>query len=94
MQFFDYKVSNFVKSDILEEQINQNFKQKISQVREDDPFKNARIREIEYEKKNIEALNCLKEKESKSKKRKRKDVSLQISEAVKNEKIKTMIEFD
>ena len=40
------------------------------------------------------SLNCLKTKEKKSKKRKIKDADLQIDEAVKNKKIKTMIEFD
>ena len=45
-------------------------------------------------KKNTEELNCLKTKEKKSKKRKAKDADLQIDEAVKNKKIKTMIEFD
>ena len=39
-------------------------------------------------------MNCLKTKEKKSKKRKIKDTDLQIDEAVKNKKIKTMIEFD
>ena len=45
-------------------------------------------------KKNTDALNCLKTKEKKSKKIKIKDADLQIDEAVKNRKIKTMIEFD
>ena len=40
------------------------------------------------------SLNCLKTKEKKSKKRKIKDADLQIDEAVKNKKIKTMTEFD
>ena len=43
---------------------------------------------------NIDALNCLKEKEQKSKKRKIKDFDSQVNDAVKNKKIKTMIEFD
>ena len=42
----------------------------------------------------IDALNCLKEKEKKAKKRKIKDVNLQIDDAVKNKKNKTMIEFN
>ena len=92
---FDTKVSNFVRSDILEKEINQNYNQKISKIKEDDVFRNAHINEIETEKKtNIDALNCLKEKEKKSKKRKIKEVNLQVDEVVKNKKIKTMIEFD
>ena len=55
---FDSKVSNFVRSEILEQQINQDFNQKISSIREDDPFRNARIAEIENEKKN--RYRCIK----------------------------------
>ena len=64
-------------------------------MKEDDRFKNARIAELENEKKtNIDSLNCLKQKEKKSKKRKIKDVNIQIDDAIKNKKIKTMIDFD
>ena len=43
----------------------------MSMIKENDPFKNARIAEIENEKKTeIDALNCLKKKEKKSKKKK------------------------
>ena len=92
---FDSKISNFVNSEILENEIEENYNRKISVIKENDPFKNARIAEIENTKKTeIDALNCLKEKEKKSKKRKIKFVDLQIEEAVKNKKIKSMIEFD
>ena len=92
---FDNKISSFVNSDILEQNINQEFEQKIALIKEDDPFKNARLAEYENEKKmNIDALICLKEKENKSKKRKLKDVNLQVNDAIKNKKIKTMIDFD
>ena len=64
-------------------------------MKEDDRFKNARIAELENEKKtNIDSLNCLKQKEKKSKKRKIKDVNIQIDDAIKNKKIKTKIDFD
>ena len=90
---FDSKISNFVNSEILENEIEENYNRKISVIKENDPFKNARIAEIENTKKTeIDTLNCLKEKEKKSKKRKIKFVDLQI--AVKNKKIKSMIEFD
>ena len=63
---FDNKISSFVNSDILEQNINQEFEQKIALIKENDPFKNAQIAELENEKKtNIDALNCLKEKEKK-----------------------------
>ena len=63
---FDNKISSFVNSDILEQNINQEFEQKIALIKEDDLFKNARLAEYENEKKiNIDALICLKEKEKK-----------------------------
>ena len=43
----------------------------------------------------IDALNCLKEKEKKGKKRKlTKDFEMQVSDMIKNKKVKTMIDFD
>ena len=90
---FDNKISGFVNSEILEKNINQEFHQKIPLIKDDDPFKNARIAELENEKEtSIDSLNCLKKKENKSKKRKIKD--LQIDDILKNKKIKTMIDFD
>ena len=93
---FDSQVANFVKSDVLEQNINEEYEQKMAIIKENDPFKDARIAEIENEKNktNNDALNCLKTKEKKSKKRKIKDANLQIDKAAKNKKIKTMIEFN
>ena len=68
---FDNKISSFVNSDILEQNINKEFEQNIALIKEDDPFKNACLAEYENEKKmNIDALICLKEKEKKLKKKK------------------------
>ena len=91
---FDNKISGFVNSEILEKNINQEFDQKIALIKDYDPFKNARIVELENEKEtSIDLLHCLKKKkEKKSKKRKIKD--LQIDDMLKNKKIKTMIDFD
>ena len=90
---FDNKISDFVNSEILEKNIDQEFDQKIALIKDDDPFKNARTAEPENEKEtSINSLNCLKTKEEKSKKRKIKD--LQIDGMLKNKKIKTMIDFD
>ena len=89
------QVANFVKCDVLEQNINEEYEQKMAIIKENDPFKDAHIVEIENEKKtNTDALNCLKTKEKISRKIKIKDADLQIDEAVKNKKIKTMIEFD
>ena len=90
---FDNKISCFVNSEILEKNINQEFDQKIALIKDDDPFKNARIVELENEKEtSIDSLDCLKKKEKKLKKRKIKD--LQIDHMLKNKIIKTMIGFD
>ena len=89
---FDNKISGFVNSEILEKNINQEFDQKIVLIKDDDPFKNARIAEAENEKEtSIDLLECL---EKKLKKRKIKDTDLQIDDMLKNKKIKTMINFD
>ena len=67
---FDNKISRFVNSEILEKNINQEFDQKIALIKDDDPFKNARIVELENEKEtSIGWLNCLKTKEKKLKKK-------------------------
>ena len=42
----------------------------------------------------MDGLKCFIEKEKKSKKRKIKEVNMQVQDALKNKKIKTMIDFD
>ena len=44
---FDTKIEKFVSSEILEENINQEFDQEIALIKHDDPFKNARIKDLE-----------------------------------------------
>ena len=43
---FDSQVANFVKSDVLEQNINKEYEQKMAMIKENDPFKDARIAEI------------------------------------------------
>ena len=58
---FDNKVSDFVNSDILEKQIEQNFQQQIANVRHDDPFRSARIMSIKnHVKDERDVFECLK----------------------------------
>ena len=65
-KLFDNKISGFVNSEIFEKNINQEFDQKIALIKDDNPFKNARIVELENEKEtSIDSLNCLKTKEKK-----------------------------
>ena len=70
---FDNKISGFVNSEILEKNINQEFDQKIALIKNYDPFKNARIAELENEKEtSIDSLDCLKKERKKIKKEKNK----------------------
>ena len=63
---FDSKVNNFVNSEILEKNINQEFEQEIALIKNDNPFKNARIAELENKRQtDIDSLDCLKKKEKK-----------------------------
>ena len=92
---FDHKVEKFVSSNILEKNIIDEYNQAVSEVRLDDPFKNAHLREIENTRNtNLDGLKCLEEKEKKSKKRKMKEIETRVEDALKNKKIKTMIDFD
>ena len=79
----------------MQQQIQNEYEQAIAQIRENDRFKNARLKEVENEKQtNMDALKCFVEKKKKSKKRKVKEVNAQVEDALKNKKIKTMIDFD
>ena len=92
---FDKRVKKFVRSDILQQQIQDEYEQAVAQIRENDPFKNARLKEVENEKQtNMDALKCFVEKEKKSKKIKIKEVNAQFEDALKNKRNKTMIDFD
>ena len=70
---FDNKISGFVNSEILEKNINQEFDQKIALIKDNDPFKNAHIVELENEKEtSIDSLDCLKKKKKKKNQEKEK----------------------
>ena len=70
---FDNKITSFVSSEILEKNINQEFEQGIALIRDNDPFKNARITELENKKQtDLLSLDCLKQKDKKIKKKKNK----------------------
>ena len=58
-----FRVSKFVNSDVVEQQINQQFEQNISTVKYDNPYKTARMKTSESQKnEEVDALKCLKEK--------------------------------
>ena len=85
---FDNRVSKFVNSDVLEQQINQQFEQNISTVKHDDLYKTACIKKtFESQNEKLDALKCLKEKKNVKKK---KDFDSYVEDAVKNKKVKTI----
>ena len=92
----DTKIEKFVSSEILEKNIHQEFEQKIALIKHDDPFKNARIKELENKKEmDIDSLDCLKKNEEIRKKRKIKDdIDVRAENLLKNRKVKTMIDFE
>ena len=65
---FDIKVSGFVNSDLLEQEIEQTFQQHLAKVKYKDPFRNARIAAIENQNnEECDALEALQKKERNSK---------------------------
>ena len=68
---FDTKVSGFVNSDLLKQEIEQTYQQSFAVVKHDDPFRNAKITAIENQtKEECDALEALEKKGRKSKTRK------------------------
>ena len=92
---FDTKGQKFVRSEILEEQIKSEYEQRVAEVRDDDPFKNAHLRAIKNDKNDsFDSLKLLKVKEKKSKKRKIHKIDTQVNSALESKKIKTIYDFD
>ena len=82
---FDIKVSGFVNSDLLKQEIEQIYQQSFAEVKHDEPFRNAKITAIENQnKKECDVLEALEKKERKSKKRKvTKNVETKLEDAFK-----------
>ena len=60
---FDNKVSNFVNSDVLEQQTEHDFQLQIANVKCDDPFRSAKMNSIKNQNsKGLHALIALKER--------------------------------
>ena len=80
----------------MEQKVNQDFDQEIALIKHDDPFKNARFKELENKKlTDIDSLECLKKKEKRKKKRKIKDdFDVRTENLLSNKKVKTIINFE
>ena len=62
---FDNNVSNFVHSNVLEQQIEQNFQQQIANVKHDKPFRSVKINLITNQhREDLDALKALKKREN------------------------------
>ena len=48
---FGSQVANFVKSDILEQNINEEYEQKMVMIKENNPFKDALLQKLKMKKK-------------------------------------------
>ena len=60
---FDNKVSNFVNSDVLEQQTEHDFQLQIANVKCDDPFRSAKMNSIKNQNsEGLDALIALKER--------------------------------
>ena len=67
---YDLKISNFVTSNLSEQEIEHNFQQQFFQVKHDNPFRNARITALESQnREDLDALGALKKKERRCKKK-------------------------
>ena len=93
---FDEKIKQFVSSSILEQKINQDFDQEMSEIKESDPFKDIRLTELKNRRdENFDALELLKKKEKRMKKRKVKDdFTDRKTSLLDDTRIKTMIDFE
>ena len=93
---FDTKVSGFVNSNLLKQETEQTFQQRVTEVKYDDPFRNVKTTTKENQnKEECDALEALEKKERKSKRRKlAKNIETKLEDAFKNKTIKTMIDFD
>ena len=92
---FDPKISKFVSSKILEDHIEKTYSDELFKIKDDDPFKNLRVSQLENERlKQLDGVECLKRQEKKRKKRvKRDDLDFQTEKLLKDRRVKTMIDF-
>ena len=93
---FDPKIEKFVSSKILEDHIEKEYNDELFKIKDDDPFKNLRLTQLQNDKlKQLDGVACLKRQERKRKKRiKKDDLDLRTEKLLKDRRIKTMIDFE
>ena len=93
---FDEKVSAFVTTDLMKQNIDEKFNDKLAKLKKDDQFYNIKLETIKNERlSSLVASPKIDGSKRKSKKRtKLVDYSERKSEALTNQKIKSLIDFD
>ena len=93
---FDPKIKKFVSSKILEDHIEKEYNDELFKIKDDDPFKNLRLTQLQNDKlKQLDGVACLKREEKKRKRRiKKDDLDLRTEKLLQDRKVKTMIDFE
>ena len=93
---FDEKVSAFVTTDLAKQNIEEIFNDKLAKLNKEDQFYNIKLETIQNER--LSSLEAAKKIDGSKKKNKKKtklvDYSERKREALANQKIKSLIDFD
>ena len=93
---FDQKVSQFVTSDLLKKQIEEDYNNKLMKLDKEDRFYEIKLQTIKTER--LSSLEAAEKVDQNKKKNKRKisliDYSESKNDALTNQKVKSLIDFD
>ena len=94
--FFDSRVSQFITTDLIKQDIEEKYNDKLMKLDKEDKFYQIKFSTLNTERlSNLEAAEAF-EKKKKRNKRKSKliDFSERKNEALRNQKVKSLIDFD
>ena len=93
---FDEKVSSFVSTDLVKQHVEEKFNDKLAKLNKEDQFYNIKFQTIKDERlAELEAAEKIDGNKKKNRKRtKLVDFSERQKEALTNQKIKSLIDFD
>ena len=94
--FFDSRVSQFITTDLIKQDIEEKYNDKLMKLDKEDKFYQIKFSTLNTERlSNLEAAETF-EKKKKRNKRKSKliDFSERKNEALRNQKVKSLIDFD
>ena len=93
---FDQKVSQFVTTDLMKKQIEENYNDKLMKLDKEDRFYEIKLQTLKNER--LSSLEAAEKIDQSKKKNKRKanliDYSERKNEALINQKVKSLIDFD